>query len=672
MEPPRPQDGQAQGIGGTHRASAALPAPSAALRPPGIRTESGPETADPPARKSPSDHRPEVRPASCLRPIEGTLDIALLSGPPAPTSGSRASPSAPQRDAPCTREPPPAGPSVSRFCGPAPRTQPPGRPGPGRDETVPLSANTGIPPAGHLRRDAATRPQEPRSPDAPGAPASAVPTSPAGHVVPNAPGLAGKQEQRSPRPAGLVVQRSRERAGPRGPSSPPRDTALDPAPRPRTAERPLGPGGQSEPRNTSRDSTGTLAGTPRQLKVTPESSRAPARSEKPLDPQQGNPGDTGSRGPAPQKPPPTLDHPVTLTRPPPDPSPAGRDTAAGAPGAGVSRELAPLVAGSGGGPPGPPGRAAVPGGPDTSPRKKPTTGRVPGDRAPPSQAGGRAETGRPGARLQAAPSALLRTGPVKPGNRRAPAPRPPLPTGTGEAPGALRPPGRAPGQPDAAGPRPADRGPRGVCRRAAGSVPPTGSRGRLRAPTPDLPEAQAGRDPPDPGGCRAPENAGRRWGPWPLEPGKPASGADGRMHEARAASLPPTSRNPAPCRHTRPVCRHPWGPRRPGSRAGQIPPGGPTAEMAAGRRPPADRDRTLRQRRGRGRCAQLPPQKVLAAHGPGDGPGRSPAGPAACRNQPGRPPPLLGIPGRPGEGPPTERLRDRSDRKRSRAVTTRY
>uniref|UniRef100_F6PZ10 non-specific serine/threonine protein kinase n=1 Tax=Ornithorhynchus anatinus TaxID=9258 RepID=F6PZ10_ORNAN len=515
MEPPRPQDGQAQGIGGTHRASAALPAPSAALRPPGIRTESGPETADPPARKSPSDHRPEVRPASCLRPIEGTLDIALLSGPPAPTSGSRASPSAPQRDAPCTREPPPAGPSVSRFCGPAPRTQPPGRPGPGRDETVPLSANTGIPPAGHLRRDAATRPQEPRSPDAPGAPASAVPTSPAGHVVPNAPGLAGKQEQRSPRPAGLVVQRSRERAGPRGPSSPPRDTALDPAPRPRTAERPLGPGGQSEPRNTSRDSTGTLAGTPRQLKVTPESSRAPARSEKPLDPQQGNPGDTGSRGPAPQKPPPTLDHPVTLTRPPPDPSPAGRDTAAGAPGAGVSRELAPLVAGSGGGPPGPPGRAAVPGGPDTSPRKKPTTGRVPGDRAPPSQAGGRAETGRPGARLQAAPSALLRRDARR--SRRRPGSSPTL--------GGSRPVPRRPKP----GPDPG----RGPSSRGTGGLRPPGLPCRpepARPPAPSGPQAEprANQTQPGPGrrtGGRAASAAGP---PGPSPRPAPAEGSGHR------------------------------------------------------------------------------------------------------------------------------------------------
>ncbi|XP_038621550.1 microtubule-associated serine/threonine-protein kinase 4 isoform X2 [Tachyglossus aculeatus] len=634
-EHPRPQESQGPGIGGTYRASVALPAPSTALRPPGIRAESGPETADPPTRKSPSDHRPEGRPASCLRPIEGTLDIALLSGPPAPTSGSRAPPSAPQRDAPCPREPPPAGPSVSRFCGPAPRTQPPGRPGPGKDETVPLSANTGVPPAVHQKQDVVAWPQEQQSPDSLGTQPSAAPTSPARHVVPNAPGPAGRQQQQSPRPPGPTVQRGRERAGLKGPSSPPRDATLDPTPRPRATERPLGPSGQSDPRNTSKDSTGTLARTPRQLKVTIESSRAPARGERQPDPQQGGPGDTGPRSPAPPKPPSTLDHPATPIRPSPDPLPAGRDTARGAQGAGASRELSSLVAASGDGPPAPQGRAAARGGADTSPRKKPATGCGPGDRAPLSQAGGRAETSRPVPRLQAAPTAPPQArcsqepdgarDPAQPSGGPGLSPRRPKPaptqdrslkpaeqSGSGPPASSNDPNHEAPApsgnqgkpRPNQTQPAPAS-GPGGGRRLppTAGSAPPTGSPQKAQGPTPVLPGPRRDSTSParaEPGSGEPPAGGGGNVsGRWELR--KPASGADGQMHEAKSASLPPCSRNPPPA--ATPVVP----PDRVSCRPD--PAGRPDGRDAGRAAPSVDRDCTLRQRRGRDGAHNCPLKK---------------------------------------------------------------
>lgn len=43
----------------------------------------GPAAPEPPVRKSPSEYKLEGRSVSCLKPIEGTLDIALLSGPQA-------------------------------------------------------------------------------------------------------------------------------------------------------------------------------------------------------------------------------------------------------------------------------------------------------------------------------------------------------------------------------------------------------------------------------------------------------------------------------------------------------------------------------------------------------------------------------------------------------------
>ncbi|XP_048224227.1 microtubule-associated serine/threonine-protein kinase 4-like [Perognathus longimembris pacificus] len=52
-----------------------------------------------PVRKSPSEYKPEGRAASCLKPLEGTLDIALLSGPHASAPARGPGPGDPPR--PC-------------------------------------------------------------------------------------------------------------------------------------------------------------------------------------------------------------------------------------------------------------------------------------------------------------------------------------------------------------------------------------------------------------------------------------------------------------------------------------------------------------------------------------------------------------------------------------------
>ncbi|XP_036918724.1 microtubule-associated serine/threonine-protein kinase 4 isoform X2 [Sturnira hondurensis] len=103
-----------------------------------------------PVRKSPSEYKLEGRSVSCLKPIEGTLDIALLSGPQAskteppspapaqsPSLGSDVRPSAPpalprsggkKGDAAGQREPSPAGGfKMSKSYLLEPRFPPPGR-----------------------------------------------------------------------------------------------------------------------------------------------------------------------------------------------------------------------------------------------------------------------------------------------------------------------------------------------------------------------------------------------------------------------------------------------------------------------------------------------------------------------------------------------------------------
>ncbi|XP_045704269.1 microtubule-associated serine/threonine-protein kinase 4 isoform X4 [Phyllostomus hastatus] len=102
-----------------------------------------------PVRKSPSEYKLEGRSVSCLKPIEGTLDIALLSGPQAskteppspvpaqsPSPGSDVRPSAPpalpssggkKGDAAVQRELSPAGFKVSKSYLLEPRFPPPSR-----------------------------------------------------------------------------------------------------------------------------------------------------------------------------------------------------------------------------------------------------------------------------------------------------------------------------------------------------------------------------------------------------------------------------------------------------------------------------------------------------------------------------------------------------------------
>ncbi|XP_054434413.1 microtubule-associated serine/threonine-protein kinase 4 isoform X2 [Pteronotus mesoamericanus] len=102
-----------------------------------------------PVRKSPSEYKLEGRSVSCLKPIEGTLDIALLSGPQAsktellspepaqsPSPGSDMRPSVPpalpgsggkKGDAAGQREPPPAGFKMSKSYLLEPRFPPPSR-----------------------------------------------------------------------------------------------------------------------------------------------------------------------------------------------------------------------------------------------------------------------------------------------------------------------------------------------------------------------------------------------------------------------------------------------------------------------------------------------------------------------------------------------------------------
>lgn len=102
-----------------------------------------------PVRKSPSEYKLEGRSVSCLKPIEGTLDIALLSGPQAskteppspvpaqsPSPGSDVRLSAPpalpssggkKADAAVQREPSPAGFKVSKSYLLEPRFPPPSR-----------------------------------------------------------------------------------------------------------------------------------------------------------------------------------------------------------------------------------------------------------------------------------------------------------------------------------------------------------------------------------------------------------------------------------------------------------------------------------------------------------------------------------------------------------------
>ncbi|XP_014404709.1 PREDICTED: microtubule-associated serine/threonine-protein kinase 4 isoform X2 [Myotis brandtii] len=110
----------------------------------------GPVAPEPPARKSPSEYKLEGRSVSCLKPIEGTLDIALLSGPqaskielpspepmqsPGPGPGSALGPGAPpalpsdgrKGDAAGQRESSPAGFKVNKSYLLEPRFLPPSR-----------------------------------------------------------------------------------------------------------------------------------------------------------------------------------------------------------------------------------------------------------------------------------------------------------------------------------------------------------------------------------------------------------------------------------------------------------------------------------------------------------------------------------------------------------------
>ncbi|XP_070268201.1 microtubule-associated serine/threonine-protein kinase 4 isoform X4 [Myotis yumanensis] len=110
----------------------------------------GPVAPEPPARKSPSEYKLEGRSVSCLKPIEGTLDIALLSGPqaskielpspeptqsPGPGPGSALGPAAPpalpsdgrKGDAAGQRESSPAGFKVNKSYLLEPRFLPPSR-----------------------------------------------------------------------------------------------------------------------------------------------------------------------------------------------------------------------------------------------------------------------------------------------------------------------------------------------------------------------------------------------------------------------------------------------------------------------------------------------------------------------------------------------------------------
>lgn len=116
------------------------------------RVDGGPEkpglvASESPVRKSPSEYKLEGRSVSCLKPIEGTLDIALLSGPqapktelpssastqsPSPASGPSVPPPLPgsrgkKGDPASQREPSPAGFKVNKSCLLEPRLLPPSR-----------------------------------------------------------------------------------------------------------------------------------------------------------------------------------------------------------------------------------------------------------------------------------------------------------------------------------------------------------------------------------------------------------------------------------------------------------------------------------------------------------------------------------------------------------------
>ncbi|KAM5260409.1 microtubule-associated serine/threonine-protein kinase 4 isoform 6-T6 [Hipposideros larvatus] len=106
-------------------------------------------TPESPVRKSPSEYKLEGRSVSCLKPIEGTLDIALLSGPQAsktelpspepaqsPSPGSDVRPSVPlalpssggkKGDTAGQREPSPAGFKMNKSYLLEPRVPPPNR-----------------------------------------------------------------------------------------------------------------------------------------------------------------------------------------------------------------------------------------------------------------------------------------------------------------------------------------------------------------------------------------------------------------------------------------------------------------------------------------------------------------------------------------------------------------
>ncbi|XP_075397229.1 microtubule-associated serine/threonine-protein kinase 4 isoform X3 [Tenrec ecaudatus] len=72
-------------IGGAHAAQisavAFVPLKALAGRGDSVAEKSGLVVPESPVRKSPSEYKLEGRSVSCLKPIEGTLDIALLSGP---------------------------------------------------------------------------------------------------------------------------------------------------------------------------------------------------------------------------------------------------------------------------------------------------------------------------------------------------------------------------------------------------------------------------------------------------------------------------------------------------------------------------------------------------------------------------------------------------------------
>ncbi|XP_006902435.1 PREDICTED: microtubule-associated serine/threonine-protein kinase 4 [Elephantulus edwardii] len=74
-------------IGGAHAAQisavAFVPIKALASRVDSVAEKPGLVAPESPARKSPSEYKLEGRSVSCLKPIEGTLDIALLSGPQA-------------------------------------------------------------------------------------------------------------------------------------------------------------------------------------------------------------------------------------------------------------------------------------------------------------------------------------------------------------------------------------------------------------------------------------------------------------------------------------------------------------------------------------------------------------------------------------------------------------